>query len=95
LLVRYGQTKKMNAAVDYVHMLNATMCAATRVICAILETHQTETGIKVPEPLKKYLPAKFQDEIPFVKPAPIDLELAAAEKQKGKKEKTKKDPAAG
>ncbi|XP_017151943.1 serine--tRNA ligase, cytoplasmic [Drosophila miranda] len=95
LLVRFGQTKKMNAAVDYVHMLNATMCAATRVICAILETHQTETGIKVPEPLKKYMPAKFQDEIPFVKPAPIDLELAAAEKQKGKKEKSKKDPAAG
>lgn len=26
----------MNATVDYVHMLNATMCAATRVICAIL-----------------------------------------------------------
>ncbi|XP_068150494.1 serine--tRNA ligase, cytoplasmic [Drosophila tropicalis] len=95
LLVRYGQTKKMNASVDYVHMLNATLCAATRVICAILETHQTETGIKVPEPLKKYMPAKYQDEIPFVKPAPIDLELAAAaEKQKGKKDKGKKDPAA-
>ena len=47
LLVRYGQSKKMNANVDFVHMLNATMCAATRVICAILETHQTETGVKV------------------------------------------------
>lgn len=47
LLVRYGQSKKMNASVEFVHMLNATMCAATRVICAILETHQTETGIKV------------------------------------------------
>lgn len=47
LLVRYGQTKKMNANIDYVHMLNATMCATTRVICAILETHQTETGVKV------------------------------------------------
>lgn len=47
LLVRFGQTKKMNASTDYVHMLNATMCAATRVICAILETHQTETGVKV------------------------------------------------
>ncbi|EDW03739.1 serine--tRNA ligase, cytoplasmic [Drosophila grimshawi] len=97
LLVRYGQTKKMNAAVDYVHMLNATMCAATRVICAILETHQTETGIKVPEPLKRYMPAKFQDEIPFVKPAPIDLEVAAAadnKQNKAKKDKAKKDPAA-
>jgi seryl-tRNA synthetase len=47
LLVRYGMTKKMNAATEYVHMLNATMCATTRVICAILETHQTETGVKV------------------------------------------------
>ncbi|TMW48179.1 hypothetical protein DOY81_006749 [Sarcophaga bullata] len=95
LLVRYGQTKKMNAAVDYVHMLNATMCATTRVICAILETHQTETGIKVPEPLKKYMPEKFRDEIPFVKPAPIDVEAAAAAAASAKKGgKGKKDAAA-
>lgn len=47
LLVRYGQSKKMNTNVEFVHMLNATLCAATRVICAILETHQTETGVKV------------------------------------------------
>lgn len=47
LLVRYGQSKKMNTNVEFVHMLNATMCATTRVICAILETHQTETGVKV------------------------------------------------
>jgi len=87
LLVRYGQTKKMNEKPDFVHMLNATMCATTRVICAILETHQTETGVKVPEVLKKYMPSKYQDEIPFVKPAPIDLEAAAAaaKKNKGKK----------
>lgn len=44
---RYGQTKKMNAATEYVHMLNATMCATTRVICAILEVHQSERGIEV------------------------------------------------
>lgn len=43
------------------------MCATTRVICAILETNQTETGVKVPEVLKKYMPANYQDEIPFVK----------------------------
>lgn len=85
LLVRFGQTKKMNAAVDFVHMLNATMCATTRVICAILETHQTETGVKVPEPLQKYMPEKYRDEIPFVKPAPIELEAAAAAAKKDKK----------
>lgn len=47
LYVRYGLTKKLNANTEYVHVLNATMCAATRVICAVLETHQTETGVKV------------------------------------------------
>ncbi|KAF7996339.1 hypothetical protein HCN44_001971 [Aphidius gifuensis] len=83
LLVRYGQTKKMNAAVNYVHMLNATMCAATRVICAILEVNQTETGIKVPKVISSYMPPRYQDEIPFVKPAPID------EEEKKKQKKTK------
>ncbi|KAG8230446.1 hypothetical protein J437_LFUL014710 [Ladona fulva] len=56
LLVRYGQTKKMGAQTSYVHMLNATMCATTRVICAILEVHQTSTGIAVPEVLKPFMP---------------------------------------
>ncbi|XP_011498659.1 PREDICTED: serine--tRNA ligase, cytoplasmic [Ceratosolen solmsi marchali] len=72
LLVRYGQTKKMFSTTDYVHMLNATMCAATRVICAVLEIYQTETGIKVPTALANFMPALYRDEIPFVKPAPID-----------------------
>lgn len=60
------------------------MCAATRVICAILETHQTETGVKVPEVLKKYMPAKYQDEIPFVKPAPIEVEASSKKAKKHK-----------
>merc|ERR1740131_681482 len=55
LRVRYGATKAMNQQVDYVHMLNGTMCATTRVICCILETHQTEEGVAVPEPLRKYM----------------------------------------
>uniref|UniRef100_A0A1A9W6M0 serine--tRNA ligase n=1 Tax=Glossina brevipalpis TaxID=37001 RepID=A0A1A9W6M0_9MUSC len=93
LMVRYGQTKKMNASVDYVHMLNATMCASTRVICAVLETHQTETGVKVPEPLKKYMPEVYRDEIPFVKPAPIELETASMNSKKSGKN-NKKDRAA-
>ena len=83
LLVRYGQTKKMNASTDYVHMLNATMCAVTRVICAILEVHQTDTGIKVPKVLAQFLPAEYEDEIPFVKPAPIEeIETRKQKKQK-------------
>jgi len=85
LLVRYGQTKKMNTATDYVHMLNATMCATTRVICALLEVHQTEEGIKVPAALKEFLPEEYRELIPFVKPAPIDLEKEAKAKKQGKK----------
>ena len=53
--MRYGQTKKTEKA-EFCHMLNATMCAVTRVICAVLETHQTETGIRVPEALKPWIP---------------------------------------
>lgn len=37
-------------------MLNATMCATTRVICAILENYQTDTGITVPDVLKPFMP---------------------------------------
>lgn len=88
LQVRYGQTKKMNANVDYVHMLNATMCATTRVICVILENYQTETGVIVPEVLKPFMPPDLQDEIPFVKPAPI--EEAETKKLKKQKEGMKK-----
>ncbi|XP_075230240.1 seryl-tRNA synthetase [Lycorma delicatula] len=88
LHVRFGRTKKMNEQVDHVHMLNATCCATTRVICAILETFQTETGIKVPDPLKPYLPAKYHDEIPYVKPAPVDEE--ETKKQKKQREGMKK-----
>lgn len=32
---------------EYCHMLNATMCAVTRVICVLLEQNQTETGVTV------------------------------------------------
>lgn len=92
LLVRYGQTKKMNATTDYVHMLNATMCATTRVICAILEVHQTETGVKIPEALKEFMPDDYKEEIPFVKPAPIDVE-ANSKKSKKQKDGMKKKEA--
>ncbi|XP_014258889.1 serine--tRNA ligase, cytoplasmic [Cimex lectularius] len=91
LLVRYGQTKKMNAQPDYVHMLNATACATTRVICAILETHQTETGIKVPAALHPFLPPEYH-EITFVKAAPIEEE--ETKKQKKQKEGMSKKKAA-
>lgn len=90
LMVRYGQTKKMNAQVEYVHMLNATMCATTRVICAILEHYQTEDGIEVPEALRDFMPPGFREFIPFVKPAPI--EEAQTKKQRKQKEGMDKKP---
>ena len=90
LQVRYGATKKMNAAVDYVHMLNGTMCATTRVICCILENYQTEDGIIVPDALKHYMPENYKEIIPFVCPAPIDEETTKKKKNE-KKDKTKKE----
>jgi len=71
LRVRYGQTKKENQSTEYCHMLNATMCAVTRVICAVLETHQTETGILVPSVLRPWLPPALHTLIPFIHPPPI------------------------
>ncbi|VDN57406.1 unnamed protein product [Dracunculus medinensis] len=69
LKVRYGQTKKMDGEVLYVHMLNATMCATTRVLCALLEIYQEEGGIRIPDVLKPFMPPKYKDFIPFVKAA--------------------------
>lgn len=88
LLVRFGQTKKMNDRAEFCHMLNATMCATTRVICCILENYQTDEGIIIPEILRKYIPGN-PELFKFVKPAPI--EEAKKEGKKGKTKQQKKD----
>jgi len=87
LNIRFGETKQVNKKQDYVHMLNATMCATTRVMCAILETNQEQDGVVVPEALRPYMPAKWKEFLPFVKEAPIEVEArkAAEKKNKGKK----------
>jgi seryl-tRNA synthetase len=87
LKVRYGKTKKMNQEAEFVHMLNATMCATTRVICAILENYQVEDGIIVPEVLRIFMPANYREKIPFVKPAPIDVEESTAKAKMQKQPK--------
>ena len=66
LQVRFGQTKKMTGQVEYVHMLNGTLCALTRTICAILEVHQTPEGIRIPDALKPFMPSRYKDLIPFI-----------------------------
>lgn len=65
LFIRYGKQKTNSGKQQFVHMLNATACATTRVICAILETCQTENGIEIPKILKKYFPPDYPDVIPF------------------------------
>lgn len=90
LRIRYGQTKKMMDKVEYVHMLNATMCATTRAICAILENYQTEEGIVIPEKLREFMPPTMKEIIKFVKAAPIDQEVS--KKQKKQQEGSKKKP---
>ncbi|XP_026010385.1 serine--tRNA ligase, cytoplasmic [Astatotilapia calliptera] len=81
LRIRYGQTKKMMDKAEFVHMLNATMCATTRVMCAILENYQTEEGIIVPEKLREFMPPGLTEIIKFVKPAPIDQEMSKKSKK--------------
>lgn len=60
------------------HMLNGTMCATTRVLCALLENYQEEKGIRVPEALRTFMPHPYKELIPFVKEAPIEAEMKKA-----------------
>merc|ERR1712217_334724 len=82
LQIRYGESKVQGAKTQaYVHMLNGTLCATTRAICVILETYQTEKGIRIPDVLRPYLgyPAD-QELIPFTR----ELKPAKAESKKAK-----------
>ncbi|NWX15186.1 SYSC protein, partial [Aegotheles bennettii] len=83
----------MSPQVEFVHMLNATMCATTRTICAILENYQTEEGIHVPEKLRDFMPPDLRELIRFVRAAPIEQELA--KKQKKQQEGGKKRQGGG
>ncbi|KAK4229869.1 serine--tRNA ligase, cytoplasmic [Podospora fimiseda] len=70
LEIRFGIKKQTDIKKTYVHCLNSTLTATTRTICAILENFQTEDGVKIPEPLRKYLPGA-PEFIPFaIKEAP-------------------------
>lgn len=56
---------RLTARASYVHMLNSTLCATGRGICAILENHQTEDGVKVPDVLVPFMGGI--DFLPFVR----------------------------
>ena len=73
-------------------MLNATMCAITRTICAIVENYQTEEGVCIPPALKPFMPPGLDEFVKFVKPAPIDEPISKKQKKKaaGKESEGKK-----
>mmetsp|Transcript_18265 Transcript_18265/g.52120 ORF Transcript_18265/g.52120 Transcript_18265/m.52120 type:complete len:487 (-) Transcript_18265:65-1525(-) len=74
----------ISARASFCHMLNATLCATGRGICCLLETHQTEDGVVIPEVLRPYMAGK--DFLPFVRgPA----ELSKGEKGAAKAGKKK------
>ena len=50
------------------HLLNSTLMANTRTIAAILENFATPSGVVVPEPLRSFMPRKYQHIIPFMEP---------------------------
>ena len=82
---------------NYVHMLNSTLCACTRLICCILENYQTPLGVVVPEVLLRYMPPallKTDEEgrkyLPFVEPLKV-VEEKATKKKKKKKGGNKKN----
>ncbi|KAG7289010.1 hypothetical protein NEMBOFW57_005371 [Staphylotrichum longicolle] len=83
LEIRFGIKKQTDVKKTYVHCLNSTLTATTRTLCAILENFQTEEGVNIPEPLRKYLPGA---------PAFIPFPQKGAEKKEAeKKEGDKKD----
>jgi len=84
LEVRYGQKKMGERKKEYVHMLNATLCATERTICCILENYQTEDGVNVPEVLQPFMGGMTK--MPFVNPKPMNVE---AQKQARKAQKKK------
>ncbi|KAH8174250.1 tRNA synthetase class II core domain (G, h, p, S and t) domain-containing protein [Sarocladium implicatum] len=86
LEIRFGAKKQTDAKKTYVHALNATLCATTRTMCCILENYQTEEGLNVPEPLRKFLPGA-PEFIPFSKELPKE---STSQKSLPKREKNTK-----
>jgi seryl-tRNA synthetase len=60
--IRYGHGKNDKGEKEFVHMLNCTLCATERTLCAILENYQTPEGIKVPKVLQPYMRQIVQEE---------------------------------
>ena len=93
--VKFG-TKKQGESGDknLVHMLNSTLCATGRGMCAIVENYQTPEGIKIPEVLQPFLGGK--DFIPWDEKGlkmhneEMEQERLKEQKKADKKQKDKK-----
>ncbi|KAL1534744.1 serine--tRNA ligase [Salvia divinorum] len=66
LETRFGQKKANDKSKEYVHMLNSTLTATERTMCAILENNQKEDGVEIPEVLRPFMGGKSF--IPFNAP---------------------------
>ncbi|XWS62508.1 hypothetical protein CRYUN_Cryun06bG0017000 [Craigia yunnanensis] len=58
LEIRFGQKKNNEQVKQYVHLLNSTLTATERTMCCILENHQKEDGVEIPEVLQPYMGGK-------------------------------------
>lgn len=80
--IRFGHGKskddKGNLEKEYVHMLNCTLCATERTLCAILENYQTPEGIKVPKILQPYMKRIIEEEAQLTDYNMPDVDLQAA-----------------
>ena len=54
--IRFAFKNEEKEGEKYVHMLNSTLAATSRVLCCLLETYQTADGIDLPAALHPYLP---------------------------------------
>ena len=86
LEIRFGTKMQTDTKKRYVHCLNSTLCATTRTMCCILENYQTEDGLRLPEPLRKYIPGA-PEFIPFSKELPKE---STSQKSLPKREKNAK-----
>ncbi|KAK2765895.1 Cytosolic seryl-tRNA synthetase [Arachnomyces sp. PD_36] len=82
LEIRYGIKKATDVKKTHVHALNATLCATERALCCVLENCQTEEGVNIPEPLRKYIPGA-PEFLPFTKDLPKDSTSQKRNKNKG------------
>lgn len=90
---RYGFGKSSeHEGKQYVHMLNATLCATERTICCILENYQTPEGLIIPEVLRPFMGGI--DFVKFVRPKPVNKNAANQQKAAARKAAATSAPAA-